>query len=132
MNPIRIVIIDDDQGIRFLMKEILQLEEAMEVCGEAQNLAQAKETLLKYRPDIAILDISIEGEQGGLDFMESSLSLNLPTQFIIFSAHDESTFASKSLAKGAKGYVCKDKAVQCLGLAIRDVHSGKTFVSISK
>lgn len=101
----------------------------MQLCAEAGNLGQAKKLLSESSPDIVLLDLSMEGPEGGLHFLKE-LTLSDPvTKTIIFSAHGESTHASKSLKAGAKGYVCKDKIVTSLMEAIRQVHAGKEYVS---
>jgi DNA-binding NarL/FixJ family response regulator len=131
MNLIRVIIIDDNKGIRSLIREILEYEEDLEICGEAENLAQAREIISEQKPDIAILDISMDENEGGLSFLKEAISQNLSTKFIILSAHNEDTYSDQSLLAGAKGYICKDKTVQSLAHAIRDVQDGKQFVSSS-
>ena len=129
LKPITVVIIDDNKEIRSLMRAVLEEEKDINLCAEASNLEQAKDVLHIIRPDTALLDISIGGEEGGLAFMRKISDWSLPTQVIILSAHPESQYSQKSLNAGAKGYICKDKAMECLATAIRTVQSGNKFVS---
>ena len=129
MDPIKTVLIDDNKAFRALVREILQPEEDIHVLDEAGNFVQAKNVLLKCKPDIALLDLSVGRSEGGLDFLKEKTSLDLPTNFIVLSNYEESQYAEKSLQAGAKGFVCKSKAVQCLADAIRSVHSKKEYIS---
>lgn len=129
MNCIRIAIVDDNPEVRFIIKEIVKFEKDIEVCSEAENLEEARLTIKEFRPDIVILDISLEEENGGLKFLHEIPQLNSSAKAIIVSAHNEEPYAAKSLKEGAKGYICKDKTVSCLIPAIRTVHAGNEFVS---
>jgi two-component system uhpT operon response regulator UhpA len=129
MSPIKVIIIDDNKAIRALIREILEFEDGIEICDEAENLTRAREVLSQWQPDIAILDISLGQDEGGLEFLKDISRPAVATNFIIVSNHEEEHYSAKSLKVGAKGYVCKSRAVQCLADAIRAVHAGKEFVS---
>ena len=126
---INVVVIDDNLRSRYIIKETLKTEEDIHICDEAETLEQAKNILARWRPDIAILDLSLDENEGGLKLLQEISQLHLPTNFIVLSAHAEASYSQKSLQAGAKGYICKDKTVRCLGPAIHSVHSGKEFVS---
>lgn len=129
MNPIRIVIIDDNYTFRMLIKEIIGTEEDMQICGEAETLEEARKVISECLPDIALIDISVDEREGGLNFLQEVTALNIPTQCIVLSAHAEFNYADKSIKSGARAYICKDKIVRCLVDAIREIHSGKGFAS---
>jgi DNA-binding NarL/FixJ family response regulator len=129
-RPIEVVVIDDNKRIRFIVKETLRTERDIHICDEAETVERARELLAARRPDVAILDISLGEDEGGLKLLKEFTALpGHPTQFIILSAHNETNYSGRSLEAGARGYVCKDKTVQCLAEAIRSVRSGKRFVS---
>ena len=127
--PIKVVLIDDNKEIRFIVREVLEMEDDIKLCGEAETLEKAKALLADLKPDVAIVDISIEHNDGGFKLLAEIISSNLPTKVIMFSAHSENIFSEKSLKAGAKGYLCKDKTVKCIVDAIREVYAGKEFVS---
>lgn len=129
MAPITVVIIDDDEYVRFGLREMIEGEEGLQVCGEARNLEEARAAFSEWHPDIALVDISMDGPTGGLTLIREMHESKSPTRSIVLSAHDESLYAARSLKEGAKGYVCKDKIVKCLVPAIHAVYSGKEFVS---
>ena len=126
---IKVALIDDNKEIRYIVKEVLEMEEDIELCAEAETLDKARALLSQTRPDVAVVDISIEHNDGGFTLLSEIINLNLPTKVIMFSAHSENIFSEKSLKAGAKGYLCKDKTVRCIVDAIRSVHAGKEFVS---
>ncbi len=127
MDPIKVVVIDDNIAFRSIIKEVISMEDDIQLAGEADNLEEAREVLLQNHPDVALLDISLDGTEGGLQFLKTADDFHV--DFIILSAHNENLYSAKSLEAGAKGYVCKDKTVRCLADAIRSVHAGKEFVS---
>ena len=129
MDQIKIVIIEDNARIRFLIREILDGENDIEICDEAENLEKARQIIEDVRPDIVLLDISFGGKDGGLKLLNEISQLSKSTHAIILSAYSEDIYATLSLKAGAKGYICKDKTVGCLAEAIRCVYSGKEFVS---
>jgi len=127
-SRIKAVIIDDNKRIRRLVKEILSLEEDIEVCGEAGSLQEAKAVLAEYQPDITISDL-LFGEYRDEMFLREITKLSTITKVLILSAHSEALYSARCLQAGAKGYICKDKVVNSLAEAIRAVHAGKEFVS---
>lgn len=129
MDRIKVVVIDDNMRFRHIIREVIEAENDIQICDEADNLEQAKNILAKYCPDIALLDISVDGREGGLQFLKEVCKLKMSTSFIILSNHNEVYYSGKSLQAGAKGYICKDKTVRCLAHAIRSVQAGKEFVS---
>lgn len=129
MEPIKVVVIEDNRKFREIIHETIGLERDMEICDEAENLKQAKEILAKRPAHVALLDLSIDEYEGGLKFLQEIRTLNLPTDFIILSAHTEAIYSAKSIQAGAKGYLCKDKIVPCLAKAIRSVRAHRQFVS---
>lgn len=129
MEPIKIVVIEDNRRFRDIIREVIEFEGDIEICDEAENLEQARAILTKCSPDIALLDLSIGEYEGGLKFLQEMRQLNVPTDFIVLSAHNEATYSAKSIQAGAKGYLCKDKTVPCLAQAIRSVRAAHKVIS---
>lgn len=126
---ITVGIIDDNKELRDLLKDLLASMPGVKCIGEAHNLGTARGLLVTQKPDVAILDISIDNPEGGFDLLKERDYLSPQTKIIILSSYDESTHAALSFRAGAKGYVCKDKAVDCLMDAIFVVHAGHEFIS---
>lgn len=128
MTPIKVAVIDDNRDIRFVIEELLNEENDIVLCGQAENLDQARTLIKETAPDIILLDLSLEGGEGGLDFLKELPGLSPSTKAIMLSAYEADTHADRCLKAGASGYICKDQAVLCLSAAVRCVHSGKPFL----
>jgi DNA-binding NarL/FixJ family response regulator len=61
---VRIVVVDDDQTIRMLLRRLLENHDSWEVCGEADNGQHAIDRVLELRPDLAIIDLAMPGMNG--------------------------------------------------------------------
>jgi DNA-binding NarL/FixJ family response regulator len=88
----KILIVDDHPIFRMGMKEFLNQEEDLTVCGVAEDFTSARKSLSQDRPDLAIIDISL-AEENGLDLVKE-ITLNysgLPV--LVLSLHDESVWA---------------------------------------
>jgi DNA-binding NarL/FixJ family response regulator len=98
------------------------------VCGEAEDSGQAIAGLVKTRPDVALIDISLKNESG------LELVKHLATQFpqvalIVLSMHDETLYAERALRAGARGYVMKREASKNVLASIRRVLEGGVYIS---
>jgi DNA-binding NarL/FixJ family response regulator len=120
MKPIKVVIVDDNPKIRRLLRNIIEFERDIEICGEAETVEQAKSTISRYSPNVVLLDISIDEYEDGLKFLREYESRS-STNFIVLSAYDAASYSSKSLEAGAKAYILKDRTVECLVNTIRSV-----------
>ncbi len=129
MSPIKVVIIDDNKSIRRIVKELLETESDLSLCGEAEDIESGKTLLMQQSPDVAIIDISLGENEGGFKVLQEINDFKWPTKVIMFSAHSEETYSGRCLKAGAQAYLCKDKAVGCLVEAIRCVHAGEEYVS---
>jgi DNA-binding NarL/FixJ family response regulator len=124
----RIVIVDDHPIVRLGIRQMLAAERDLEVCGEAESACAANQLIAGARPDLAIIDLSL-AEGTGLDLIRS-LRESMPTLLLlVLSMHDELLFAERVLRAGARGYVMKREAVTGLVSAIRQVLSGRIYVS---
>jgi DNA-binding NarL/FixJ family response regulator len=132
LSAIKVVIIDDNKAIRRIVEEVLSLEKDFVICGEADTVETAQSLLFVHQPDVAIIDISLNEEGGGFRLLEDMLTANLLTKAIMFSAYPAEIYSQKSLKAGAKGYLCKEQAVESLSEAIRCVHSGGIFISTDR
>lgn len=131
-TPIKVILIDDNQRIRSLVREVLQSEEDIKVCDEAASLKVVGPLISQWQPDILVVDI-MHQEYGGEEIFLKEISRlsAADMKIIILSAHSESYYSNKCLKAGACGYVSKDKIISSLASAIRTVHDGQTFVSSS-
>ncbi len=128
---IKILIADDHAVVRQGLKQIINDEPDMEICGEADNSAEIL-TFVRHRTcDVIILDITMPGGKSGLDLLPEIRSLQSSAKILILSMHAEEQFAVRALKSGASGYLTKQSAPTELVKAIRKVQSGGKYISQS-
>lgn len=130
-NKTRILVVDDHAIVRQGLIKLVEAEPDLMVCAEAENAGQALEAIEKQQFDLAIVDILLEGASG-LELTER-MKLHRPNLIVlILSMHDGLLYAQRALRAGATGYVAKYEAAEKIITAIRQVLSGKVYVSNSK
>jgi DNA-binding NarL/FixJ family response regulator len=124
----KVFLVDDHPLVREWLSQLIQQESDMEVCGEAEDVAEAVNKIEQLRPDIVVADISLK-KSHGLELVKD-LQVRLPElPVLVLSMHDESLYAERVLRAGAKGYITKQEATKKILLAIRQVLSGQIYVS---
>ncbi len=127
---IRVVIADDHLIFRQGLLKLLQSARDISVIGEAGNGNEILNLIIRERPDLAILDISMTG-LGGLEIAEEIRNKKVDTKVIFLTMHNDPLTAKKAILSGASGYIIKDNAFEDLLYAIRAVASGGKFISPS-
>ena len=124
----RILLVDDHPIIRYGVSRILNKEDDLMVCGEAEDGNDALQTIEKLKPDVVLLDISLK-RLDGLK-LTKIIRLDYPLiRILVFSMHDEIQYARKALRSGAKGYLMKENSSEKIVSAIRQVLKGEIYVS---
>ncbi len=124
----RILIVDDHPLVRTGFAQLIGDCADLEVCGEAGDMAEALRQIDTTGPDLAIIDLSLAGGSG-LDLIERIRSRNKDILMLVASMHDETLYAERVLAAGARGYINKQEAQDSIIRAIRQVLSGKVYLS---
>lgn len=124
----RILIVDDHPIVRLGIRQMLAAECDLEVCAEAESAEAARELTIGAHPDLAIVDLSL-AEGTGLDLIRSLRESKPTLPVLVLSMHDEVLFAERVLRAGARGYIMKREAITGLVSAIRQVLSGRIYVS---
>lgn len=124
----RILIVDDHPLVRTGFAQLIGDTHDLEVCGEASDMASGLELATQLKPDLAIIDLSLAGGSG-LDLIEHIKARDSEILMLVASMHDEALYAERVLAAGARGYVNKQEAQDKIIKAIRQVLSGKVYLS---
>ncbi|TNF88434.1 MAG: response regulator transcription factor [Gammaproteobacteria bacterium] len=124
----KILIVDDHPLVRTGFAQLIGDCPDLEVCGEAGDMAEALKQIDATNPDLAIIDLSLAGGSG-LDLIEHIKSRNKDILMLVASMHDETLYAERVLAAGARGYINKQEAQERIIHAIRQVLAGKVFLS---
>jgi DNA-binding NarL/FixJ family response regulator len=124
----RIMLVDDHPLLRHGIAELVNGEANLEVCGEAGNMQDAFTLAGKLEPDLVIIDVSLDGNNG-IELMKNLSTRYSSMPLLAYSMHDESIYAERALRAGAKGYVMKQASADVLLGAIQQVLSGKMYLS---
>jgi DNA-binding NarL/FixJ family response regulator len=100
----------------------------MTVCDEAEDVFSATTKLRAVKPDIAIVDITLN-DTSGLELIKfiNDNRMNIPV--LVLSMHDEKIFAERAIRSGARGYIMKHEMAKQVAGAVRHVLSGKIYLS---
>jgi DNA-binding NarL/FixJ family response regulator len=125
---IRILLVDDHQMMRDGLRSILDLEDDLDVVGEAGNGYEALELARTRRPDVIVMDIGMK-DLNGIETTRQIMAHNSRAKVIALSTHSSEPYVISMLEAGASGYVLKDAAVDEMRRAIRVVAGGSHYLS---
>ncbi|HKE19651.1 MAG TPA: response regulator transcription factor [Kofleriaceae bacterium] len=124
----RVLLADDHTLVRAGLRALLEdIEEVTDII-EAGDGRRALELIASDRPDVALLDIAMPG-LNGLEVAERVASESPRTRLVILSMHQSPSHVAQALRAGAVGYLLKDAAAEELGLTLRAVSRGETYLS---
>jgi len=124
----RVLVVDDHPIVRQGLTLLINRESDLTVCGEAEDAHTAMQSLTSTRPDILVVDISLNGPDG-LDLLKNVRSRHPELPVLILSMHDESIYAERALRAGAQGYIMKQEATEKVLVALRRILSREIYVS---
>jgi DNA-binding NarL/FixJ family response regulator len=127
---IRVVIADNHVIFRQGLVQLLQSAQDISVVGEAGDGNETLALIVRDKPDIVILDITMPGIDG-FEVFQKIKSMGINTKVIFLTMHKDPNIAKRAIQSNAEGYVLKDNAFEDLLYAIRAVSSGGTFISPS-
>ena len=123
-----VLLVDDHPIVRQGLTQLINQEQDLAVCGHADDAKGARHAIAAYRPDIVILDISLNGPDG-LDVLKDIRMRDEALPVLVLSMHDESLYADRALRAGANGYIMKQEATERVLQAIRRIRGGEVYVS---
>ena len=124
----RVLLIDDHPIVRQGLALLIDREADLSVCGEAEGAHSAFHAIATLRPDIVLLDISLNGPDG-LDVLKEIRMKTGSLPVLILSMHDESIYAERAMRAGANGYIMKQEATEKVLVAIRRILQGGVYLS---
>jgi DNA-binding NarL/FixJ family response regulator len=127
-GPIRVLIADDHAIVRQGLRQILSDTDDMEVTGEAGNGVEAVQLARQHEWDVMLMDVSMP-DRNGIDALKMVRKEFPRLPVLILSMYPEDQYAIRALKAGAAGYLTKQSAPEQLVTAIRQVASGKKYVS---
>ncbi len=127
-SRLKVLIVDDHPIVRQGIYQLIDQEPDFATCDQAGNAQEALDLIEIRVPDIALVDISLDGISG-LELIKLLKNACPSLPVLVLSMHDESLYAERALRAGAKGYVMKQEATEKVLIAIRLVLSGELYLS---
>jgi DNA-binding NarL/FixJ family response regulator len=124
----RVLLVDDHPIVRQGLALLVDREADLSVCGEAEGAHTAFHAIETLRPDIVVLDISLNGPDG-LEVLKEIRMKSGSLPVLILSMHDESIYAERAMRAGANGYIMKQEATEKVLIAIRRILQGDVYLS---
>ena len=127
-QPIRCIIADDHELVRYGVRRLLEDDQHFSVVGEAADATEALKLVLSERPDLVLLDIGMPGmspfEAGRL------VGEHCPrTRVVYLTMHEDEDYVAQAFRAGASGYLLKDTPAHRLLHALREIHRGERVLS---
>jgi DNA-binding NarL/FixJ family response regulator len=123
-----VLVVDDHPLMRQGLALLINQQQDMQVCGEAEEVQAAVHAIARLHPDIVILDISLSGPDG-LELLKSVRVTNPGLPVLILSMHDEAIYAERALRARANGYIMKQEATEKVLVAVRRILNGEVYLS---
>jgi two-component system invasion response regulator UvrY len=125
---IRVLVVDDHALIRKGLRQILDDTGDIQVVAEAENGMEAINLVRDHDYGVVLLDITLP-DKYGIDVLKQLKALRPGLPVLVLSIHPEVEYAMRSIKAGAAGYMSKQSAPSQLVSAIRQVASGKKYIS---
>lgn len=131
-EPIRVLVVDDQDLVRSGFKMILNTYDGIEIVGEAKNGEQAVAEAQRLRPDVVLMDIRMP-EMSGIEATRAITGnpLLAKTRVLVLTTFDIDEYVFDALAAGASGFLLKDADPDDIAAAIRVVADGDALIQPS-
>lgn len=124
----RIYLVEDHPIFRLGLKELIEQEEDLAVCGEAEEIAEALVGIEAEKPDMVIVDVALKG-RNGLDLVKTLEEIRPSLPILVLSMHEESIYAERAIRAGALGFIMKHETADKIITAVRSVLAGNVYLS---
>jgi DNA-binding NarL/FixJ family response regulator len=124
---IRVLLVDDHQVVRRGLRTFLEVQEDIEVVGEASDGDGGVAAAEELRPDVVLMDVKMPGTDG-IEALRRLRELQNPARVLVVTSFTEQRTVVPALRAGATGYVYKDIDPDALAGAIRSVHAGHVLL----
>jgi DNA-binding NarL/FixJ family response regulator len=125
---IRVLLADDHPVVRSGYQRLLEQAGDIQVIAEAGDGEAAYAAFVRAPADVLVTDLSMPGG-GGLELIRRVLARQPQARVLVFSMHDSPQLVRRALEAGARGYLTKASAPDCLTDAVRALHAGHRYLS---
>jgi DNA-binding NarL/FixJ family response regulator len=129
-GPIRVVIVDDNELFLGGLGMLLNLEDDIEVVGEARDGGAAADLVAATVPDVVLMDVRMP-KRSGIEACQAIKDVAPNSRIIMLTASDEEADLLDAVKNGASGYLLKDSSIDEVADAVRLVTEGDALISPS-
>jgi DNA-binding NarL/FixJ family response regulator len=126
-EAIRVLIADDHRMVRQGLRTFLELQDGIQVVGEAADGAQCAELAAELKPDVILLDLVMPGVDG-VGAMKLLREASSTARVLVVTSFTDRRMIIPAIRAGARGYVYKDVDPAALAAAVRSVHAGHVLL----
>ncbi|HET7682524.1 MAG TPA: response regulator transcription factor [Marmoricola sp.] len=127
-EPVRVLVVDDQELFRRGLTMLLGVESDIEVVGEAGDGVRAAELAVELVPDVVLLDVRMP-RRGGLETCVQIKEQIPNARIIMLTVSDEEADLYEAVKNGASGYLLKDSSIDEVAQAVRVVAEGQSLIS---
>ena len=129
---IRVFIADDEKLLRMALASLLDLEDELDVVGQAESGAEAIRRVTELDPDVVLLDLEMPGPDGtgidGIDTASAILETRPDQPIILLTRHGRPGVLRRALRAGVRGFLGKSVEPERLAAIIADVNAGRRYI----
>lgn len=127
LDKITVILIDDHILIREGIKQILELEDDINVIWQCSDGEEGYKKALELKPDVVLLDINMPNING-IETLRKLKDIGIDSKVIMLTIHDDKEYILRTLNLGADGYIIKDSNADSFIRAIHHVIKGETYI----
>jgi len=124
----QVFLVDDHPAMRQGLKELIDQESDLAVCGQAADIPSALEGIKKTKPDVAVVDLTLK-DASGLELLKDLKVRHASLPVLVLSMHSEALYAERCIRAGARGYIMKEATTENIIDALRLVLGGDVYLS---
>lgn len=129
-EPLRVIIVDDHALFRRGLQMVLEVEDDIEVVGEAGDGADALAKAEELVPDVVLMDVRMP-KRSGLEATRAIKEILPNTKILMLTISDEEADLYEAIKAGASGYLLKEISIEEVANAVRAVNAGQSLISPS-
>ena len=116
----RVLIVDEHPIVRLGLRRVIEREQDLTVCGEAENASDTRTAIAELSPDLLICEISLK-QSDGIELVRYVRAHHPQLPILVLSTLDEAVYAERMLSVGANGYITKEAPSEQFLVSLRRV-----------
>lgn len=126
--PATILLVDDHPLLRKGLRQLIELEDELDVVGEASDGKTALALAIQHEPDLIVLDLNMQG-MDGLETLRAMRNADVTSRIVMLTVSDSDEDVVCAITYGADGYLLKDMDPEKILEKIKEAALGKMVIS---